>query len=91
MKQRKIEPGTINDYEKKMKDLTSRPKVLISKPPAKQKGSWFEEFVLDRVIDFIRSAVNLTVYTQEEQGKLVLHITVMVAGRKLLEEKVKLL
>lgn len=88
---RDIKGESINNYEERLKELTSQPKELAVFPPEKKEGSWIEEFLLDRVFGFIRQAVELKVYTEPENGKLFLFVIVKVAGRLLLDERIKLL
>lgn len=74
-----------------MEELTSQSKELAVYPPEKEKGSWVEEFLLDRVFGFIRQAVELKVYTEPENGKLFLFVIVNIAGRLLIDERIKLI
>lgn len=88
---RDIKGESILDYKEKLEELTSQTKELAVFPPEKKKGSWFEEFLLDRVLDFIRQAVELRVYTEPENRKLFLFVIVKIAGRLIIDEQIKLI
>jgi len=88
---RDIEFASINNYEEKLNELTSQPKELAVYPPEKKEGLWFEEFLLDKVFGFIRQAVELRVYTVPDNGRLILRVIAKVAGRLLIDERIKLI
>ena len=81
---------TKEDLLNRINEIAESKREVFVKPPTKEKGSWLEEVLLNRIIRFIRQAVELNVYTEVED-RLYIIIIVRIAGRTILNEKIKLI
>ena len=81
---------TKEDLKARINEIAESKREVFVKTPVKQKGSWLEEVLLNRIIRFIRQAVELNVYTEVED-RLYIIIIVRIAGRTILNEKIKLI
>jgi hypothetical protein len=85
---RKIKSEYIVDIESKLREMSFPRQVYIL--PEKESPNWIQRVLIDRVWSTIRKALSVSASVRTTGGSLYLDILIQVAGRKLLQERIKI-
>lgn len=88
---RDIKGESLMNLQQRIEEIGDSQREVYIKPPEKDKGSWIEEFFLNRVWDFIKKSFEFAANAEIKDGHVFIDITVRIAKRTIFSERIKVI